>query len=296
MNNFHTPVLLKEVIDLLQVKNGEKYIDTTLGGGGHTFEILERGGIVLGIDLDQDAIDFAQNKFQLRKHLTLVQGNFKDIDKIAHLKGFDKVSGIIFDLGLSSHQLEDQTRGFSFQKDSPLDMRMDKNLEIKAENLVNILTKGELYELFSKLGEEYRARPIAEHIVRSRRVKPIRTTNDLSEIVQEVYKIRKNRTSAFEKQLVNKRVFQALRIAVNDELNNLRDALPKALSLLSKKGRLGVISFHSLEDRIVKKTFLEFEKSNMGSIITKKPIIPGFEEIKSNRRSKSAKLRFFEKK
>ena len=303
MNNFHTSVLLKETIDLLQVKNGEKYIDATLGGGGHTFEILKLGAVVLGIDLDQDAIEYTGRRWKLKVQeeslnedsLVLAQGNFKDIDKIARLKGFDKVSGIIFDLGLSSYQLEDKTRGFSFQKDSPLDMRMDRNLKIKAENLINILTKGELYELFSKLGEERRARLISEHIVRARRVKPIKTTDELSEIVEKAYGIRKNRISAFEKQLVNKRVFQALRIAVNDELNNLRDGLPKALNLLEKNGRLGVISFHSLEDKIVKKIFLEFQKSNMGNIITKKPITPNLEEIRINRKSRSAKLRFFEK-
>jgi len=298
---FHKSVLLKEVLEYLQVKKGKKYIDGTLGGGGHTFGILNLGGKVLGIDCDQDAIDFVKSKirdskFKIDKDVFLVQGNFKDIDKIARLKKFKNVDGIIFDLGLSTNQLEDRTRGFSFQKDAPLDMRMDKKLQVTAEHLVNILTKGELYELFTKMGEERRARSIAESIVGARRIKPIRTTRDLSLIVQKAYGIKKKELTLFERQKINKRVFQALRIAVNDELNNLKVALPKALNLLGEKGRLGVISFHSLEDRIVKRTFLSFEKENMGRIITSKPVTPTLEEIRENRRSKSAKLRFFEKK
>ncbi|MBI2031198.1 MAG: 16S rRNA (cytosine(1402)-N(4))-methyltransferase RsmH [Candidatus Levybacteria bacterium] len=299
-NSFHTPVLLREVLDLLQIKNGEKYIDATLGGGGHTFEILKLGGKVLGIDCDQDAIGFVKfkiqnSKFKIEEDIFLFQGNFRDIDKIAHLKKFTKVSGIILDLGLSSYQLRDKTRGFSFQQEGPLDMRMNRNLQVRAENLVNILTKGELYELFSKLGEEHRARSIAEHIVRARRVKTIQTTSELSRIVEEAYGVKKRDLSLFEKQKINKKVFQALRMAVNDELNSLKIAIPKALGLLKENGRLGVISFHSLEDRIVKKAFIEYEKLNMGRIITKKPIVPSEDEIRKNRRSKSAKLRFFEK-
>ncbi|MEM4271222.1 MAG: 16S rRNA (cytosine(1402)-N(4))-methyltransferase RsmH, partial [Candidatus Pacearchaeota archaeon] len=225
--NFHTPVLRKEVLSFLQVKNGDKYIDATLGGGGHTREILIRGGIVLGIDQDEDAIKFIKENFKkeiLESRLTVFKGNFDHIDEIARLKNFTKVSGIIFDLGLSSHQLRDGTRGFSFQKDAPLDMRMDKDLQVTAEHLVNILTKGELYELFYKLGEEHRARSIAEHIVRARRIKPIKTTQELSMIVQKAYGIKKKELSLFEKQKINKKVFQALRIAVNDELNKLKIA------------------------------------------------------------------------
>lgn len=301
MNSFHTPVLLKEIIDLLQVKKNKKYIDATIGGAGHSLEILKRGGKVLGIDCDQDAIDYIKNQRSKNKdweRLTLVLGNFRDIDKIALLKGFDKVSGIVFDLGVSSYQLEEAQRGFSFQKEGPLDMRMGTSQtsgQVKAADLVNVLTKGELYALFSKLGEERRARAISNAIVRARRIKRIESTRELAEVVQSAYGQKFDQTSALERQLINKRVFQALRIAVNDELNNLRQVLPKALNLLEKNGRLLVISFHSLEDRIVKQTFIEFNKLSKGKIITRKPIVPSKDEVEQNRRSRSSKLRVFEK-
>ncbi len=297
MNSFHTPVLLKEVIDFLRVKKGSKYIDATLGGAGHSEKILELGGIVLGIDQDEDAIKYVKNQKTKNKdweRLALALGNFRDIDKIAHLKSFDKVSGILFDLGVSSFQLENPERGFSYLKEGPLDMRMDKKLKVQAADLLNILTKGEFDELFFKLGEERNARIISDAIVRARGIKPIKTTEDLISVIQESLG-KKGRTSALERRLIAKRIFQALRIAVNDELNNLREALPCAYTLLDGRGRLVVISFHSLEDRIVKNTFKEFESKNMGRIITKKPIVPSFLEIKKNSRSKSAKLRVFEK-
>ena len=305
MNNFHTPVLLKEVIDFLRVKKGSMYIDATLGGGGQSEKILELGGVVLGIDVDEDAISFVKSQkstlrlrsgqeIKNRNNLTFALGNFKNIDKIARLKGFNKVSGILFDLGVSSYQLENPERGFSFQKKGPLDMRMDKSLSVKAADLLNILTKGEIYELFSKLGEERFAWAISNSIVRARGIKPIKTTEDLVSVIQESLG-KKGRTSAFERSKVAKKIFQSLRIAVNDELNNLKEALPKAYTLLDSRGRLAVISFHSLEDRIVKNYFKEFEKKNMGKIITKKPIKPSIYETVENRRSKSAKLRVFEK-
>lgn len=303
MNGFHTPVLLKEVISFLNVQEGKKYIDATLGGGGHSFEILKRGGKVLGIDCDQEAIDYTTGKWKLEsrrlkigeENLTLVRGNFRDVDKIAHLNGFEAVLGIIFDLGVSSHQLESPSRGFSFQKEAPLDMRMDQDLGVRALDIINILTKGELYELFTKLGEEHRAFAISSNIIRSRRVKPIGTTGELALIVEKAYGMKKGAASAFAKALANKRVFQALRMLVNDELNNLKEALPKAVGLLEERGVLGVISFHSLEDRIVKNAFVDFQKENLGNILTKKPIMPTFEEQRRNRRSRSAKLRVFKK-
>lgn len=300
MDSYHTPVLLKEVISYLRIQKGEKYLDATLGGGGHTLEILKLGGKVLGIDVDQEAIDYVKEniKYQRSKikdgeDLILVKGNFKDIDKIAHLKGFDKFFGIIFDLGLSSHQIESKERGFSYQENAPLDMRMDKNLQVRARDLVNILTKGELYALFIKLGEEYHARAISNNIIRARRIKPIETTQELALVVQEAYGMKKN-ISNQNKAKANQKVFQALRIAVNDELNNLKEALPKALDLLEKEGRIAVISFHSLEDRITKHAFKVFEEKGLGKNLTKKPILPTSEEITKNKRSKSAKLRIFE--
>lgn len=302
MNRFHTPVLLKEVLDFLRVKKGSKYIDATLGGGGHTIQILERGGILLGIDCDQDAIDYTRRKWKVEsrkwkiqeKNLTLALGNFKDIDKIALLKSFSKVSAVLFDLGVSSHQLEKSERGFSYLKTGPLDMRMDKELRVKAADLLSILTKGELYELFSKLGEERFAWIISNGIVRTRGIKPIKTTKDLVILIEEALG-KKGQTSVLRRGLIAKRVFQALRIAVNDELNNLKEALPKAYTLLEGGGRLMVISFHSLEDRIVKNAFKDLKLKNIGKIITKKPVVPSIEEITKNSRSKSAKLRVFER-
>ncbi len=297
MNNFHTSVLLKETIDFLQVKKGGKYIDATLGGGGHTLEIIKRGGIVLGIDFDQEALDYVERnfKFQISNFkLTLAKGNFKNLEEIAHSNNFNKVKGIIFDLGVSSYQLENGKRGFSFLKGGPLDMRMDKELGVKASDLLNILSKGELYEIFIKLGEERRARAISSSIVGARRVAPIQTTGDLSGVIQKALGI-KGEITDFTKAQIGKRVFQALRIAVNDELENIKIALPKTLNLLESGARVAVISFHSLEDRIVKQSFIDFQKRNMGKIITKKPVTAGKEEIESNSRSRSAKLRVFEK-
>ncbi|MCL5010523.1 MAG: 16S rRNA (cytosine(1402)-N(4))-methyltransferase RsmH [Patescibacteria group bacterium] len=298
MSDFHTSVLLKEALEFLNVQEGKKYIDATLGGGGHSLAIIERGGIVLGIDLDQEAIGYVKRnfKFQISNFkLTLARGNFKDIDEIAGKNGFQKVSGIIFDLGVSSFQLDHKERGFSFEGGEKLDMRMDTDLKITAADLINGLTKKELSELFMRLGEERRAPVIAQEIVKYRSVAPIQTISQLILILQDAYKIRARKISAFTKASIAKRVFQALRIAVNDEFNNLRQALPKALSLLENRGRIVVISFHSLEDGIVKRIFEEFGENHMGMIITKKPMVPGFAELKLNSRSRSAKMRVFER-
>jgi len=295
---YHTSVLLNESIELLRVKKGGKYIDSTLGGGGHAFEILKNGGQVLGLDMDQDALEYVGESIKFQNisraisddDLILVKSNFKDIKKIANNKGFKKVDGIIFDLGVSSHQLESAWKGFSFSRDGPLDMRMDRNLEVQAKDLINILTKGELYELFTNLGEERFARSIADSIVRARRIKPIYSTKELSGIINKSLPYEKTKSD------VNARIFQSLRIAINDELNNLKYALPRAYDLLSENGRLVVISFHSLEDRIVKRKFLDWKKEGKGEILTKKPVIPGLAEVKKNKRSRSAKLRAFQKK
>lgn len=298
MNNYHTSVLLKEVMDFLQVRKGKKYIDATLGGGGHTREILSRGGIVLGIDFDQDALNYVEKnfKFQISNFkLTLVKGNFVDLEEIARLKNFTKAEGILFDLGVSSHQIDTAQRGFSFLKEGPLDMRMDKDSSLTAETLINLLEKGELYELFNKLGQERRSWSISNSIVRARRIKAIQTTGELARVVQKAYGIKEGQATEFAKNLANKKVFQALRIAVNSELENIEKALPQALNLLESKARIAVISFHSLEDAIVKKTFKEFAKNNMGKIITEKPIEATKEEVEKNSRAKSAKLRVFEK-
>lgn len=292
MNKYHTSVLLQETIENLQVREGKQYIDGTLGGGGHTGEILKRGGRVLGIDMDDDALGFVQENLASEikaGKLILAKGNFKDIDKIAAEHEFTDVAGILFDLGVSSHHFDTPERGFSVQKMGPLDMRMDRNLAVKAKDLINILTKGELYELFTKLGEEHFARAISDSIVSSRQIKPIETTTELVAIVARSVPKRQGMIHPATK------VFQALRIAVNDELNNIREGLPKAVGILKASGRLAVISFHSLEDRIIKNSFLAFQEKGMGTIVTKKPIVPTREEIRNNKRSRSSKLRVFEK-
>ncbi len=288
-SNYHKSVLVAEVIDLLQVKKGKKYIDATLGGGGHANEIIKRGGIVLGV-----AIDYVKSKVQ-GSNLKVVKGNFKDIDEIALLQGFEKVSGIVFDLGVSSYQIENEARGFSFQKEGPIDMRMNQDGQtLKAADILNLADKDELYKIFTKFGEEPRARILVSAIVRARQINAFRTNSDLLKVIKEAFGIDGD-LSDKTKASIAKRVFQALRIAVNSELKNLETALPKALGLLEENGRLAIISFHSLEDRIVKQSFLSFEKQNLGTIITKKPVYPGLDEQKVNRRSRSAKLRVFEK-
>src|ERR1035437_10092242 len=265
MSDFHESVLLKETVAGLRVEKNKKYIDATLGGGGHTKEILELGGIVLGIDVDQDAIANIENKKP--ENLTVARGNFREIDKIARLNNFDKVAGIIFDLGVSSHQIDSPDRGFSFQSEGPLDMRMDQELGVRALDLIKILTKGELNEIFIKFGEETRSWAISDAIVRARSVRSIETTEDLAKVIEDGLK-KKGLFMGNNRAGQSKKVFQALRIVVNDELNVIEEALPKALELLEKNGRLCAISFHSLEDRIVKKKFLEFEEKRMGKIIT----------------------------
>lgn len=293
MSEFHTSVLLQEVISYLDVSEGKQYIDATLGGGGHSVEILKRGGIVLGIDQDEEAVSYAASRVQRlasssEDNVTLKRGNFKDIREIAIANGFESVAGILFDLGVSSHQLDSGVRGFSFNKEAPLDMRMDRDMSVRAADLVNGLNKHELQELFLKLGEEYRANKIAEAIIKARETKRIETTGDLAGIIEKI-------SGKREKIHPATKVFQALRIAVNDELNNLKEALEQSVALLQPKGRLVIISFHSLEDRIVKNAFLDFESKQLGTILTKKPIVPGIEEQKQNRRSRSAKMRAFEK-
>jgi 16S rRNA (cytosine1402-N4)-methyltransferase len=287
--DYHTSVLLHETIEWVNVQAGKLYIDATLGGGGHTAEILSLGGKVLGIDQDQEALDFVRKKFGTNEKLVLAKGNFKDIDSLARDNGFKSLSGIIFDLGVSSHQFDQAERGFSFQKEGPLDMRMDTDFKVKAADLIHILTKGELYELFTKLGEEWAARPIITSIIRARQVKKIETTTELAEII--------NKAVPYRQKGINPatRVFQALRIAVNDELNNLIEALPKARDVLENNGRVVVITFHSLEDRIVKHQFREWAEQGLGEVLTKKPVIPSDEEIENNKRSRSAKLRVFER-
>jgi len=296
MSNFHQPVLLNEVIKYLAVKRDGKYIDATVGGGGHAQAVCNLGGQILGLDCDPEALNSA------REYLTtacpphscklnvvnaswrLVSGNFKDLAKIAAEAGWVKVDGVLFDLGVSSHQLESLERGFSFHSEAPLDMRMDPTLTVTAADLINGLTGRELEKLFWEMSEEIHFKRLARAIVEARRLRPIKTGRELVEIIIKAVGGRGKIHPAT-------RVFQALRIVVNDELNNLRQALPQALSILSKDGRLVVISFHSGEDRIVKKFFKQMADGGKLIIMTEKPIGPTLEEQKLNPRSRSAKLR-----
>lgn len=288
--------MLEEVIGGLRVKKNYKYIDATLGGGGHAIEIIKHGGFVLGIDVDNDSINYVKENFSLeinKSKLKIVKGNFLNIENIAKENEFQNITGIIFDLGVSSNQIDNPKRGFSYLKSGPLDMRMDQELRVKASDLVNLLGKEELIALFRRYGEEERARKLSEAIVEKRGVKAIENTDELVGILAHSYGFKN--INDFAKSKSSKKVFQALRIAVNDELKILEKALNNAVELVSDNGRIVVISFHSLEDRIVKKEFIKFENEDLGKIITKKPILPSNLELKENNRSKSAKLRVFEK-
>jgi len=285
MKEEHIPVLLTDVIEALHIAPGKKYIDATVGLGGHTREIVAHGGIVLGIDRDGETIGKLRVKSEeLRvENLTLVQGSFARIKTFAEEKGFTQVSGILMDLGYSSWQLDQSGRGFSFAKDEPLDMRYDlKTQEITAADVVNSMSPDELLETISTLGEEERAQKIVYAITRAR---PIQTTAQLVKALEKAVPYERERHLA--------RIFQALRIAVNNELGAIKKALPEAVSLLKPGGRLAVISFHSLEDRIIKQFYKDNEKTL--KTITKKPITATWEETKRNSRARSAKLRVAEK-
>lgn len=285
----HISVLLQEAIDALSVKPGGLYIDATAGGGGHTQEIVKRGGKVLALDQDPDAVKVLQEKFGQEKNVTVATGNFGNLSEIAKTNGFEKVDGILFDLGLSSYQIDSSGRGFSFRKDETLDMRMNKSGNLTAKEIVNTWSDSALYDLFSKIGEEHFAQKIADKILEARAEKEIETGLELSKIVEKAVPVRGGPIHPAT------RIFQALRIAVNDELGNLKKGIDQAFDLLNVNGRMSVISFHSLEDRIVKLAFVGFERKHAVLILTKKPITPGILEVENNRRSRSAKLRIIEK-
>lgn len=287
MSTFHKPVLLNKVIELFEIKENNKYIDATLGGGGHSLKILENGGRVLGIDQDRDALEYAQKVLtDYKDKIIFAKGNFKDIYQIAEQNDFKKVSGVLFDLGVSTYQLKEPKRGFSFREEGPLDMRMDKETIGCAFDIINNCSFEELYSIFLKYGEESLAKPITIAIVRERSADKIKTTKELADIINQVYqKYNKN-----VKHNPATKIFQALRIVVNHELDSLRTGIEQAIKLLDKKGRIIVISYHSLEDRIVK---LAFRKSGL-KILTKKPITADSDEIFSNKSARSAKLRVIE--
>ncbi len=288
----HTPVLLNESVELLLGNGGSLFVDCTLGLGGHTKEILraKEDSYVICIDKDEEAIEVAkENLREFEGRFCVYKADFAQLDRVLEAEGITQVDGFLFDLGVSMLQLRSEKRGFSFQLDSFLDMRMDREQKLDAYTVVNTYSEKELAKIIWEYGEEKLSRKIARAIVSYRKKKPIETTAELARIVGAVYpsKLRHRRIHPAT------RTFQAIRIEVNGELESLRTALGKALSFLKEGGRLVVISFHSLEDRIVKRFFKE--NSDRLRTLTRKPITPSEEEIKDNPSSRSAKLRAGEK-
>jgi 16S rRNA (cytosine1402-N4)-methyltransferase len=313
----HIPVLQKEVLEYLNPKPDENFIDATIDGGGHGLEILERiqpDGKLLGVDLDEELLRHLKIKSQksnIKNKLILVCDNYINLKEIVERLNFKPVNGILLDLGMSSYHLEKSGRGFSFQKDEPLDMRYSNKIsnfqfpisnELTAAEIINKWSEKEIERILKEYGEEKFSKRIAKAIIEERRIKPIKTTFQLVEIIKKAIpssyqRQKKLRTKAFgslRDRHFATRTFQALRIAVNDELNNLKKVLPQSVEVLEKGGRLVIISFHSLEDRIVKNFFRELSGAKL-KILTKKPIRPTYLEIKNNPRSRSAKLRAAEK-
>lgn len=289
MKNVHIPVLLEEVLSFIK-DDYSVVFDGTFGGGGHSLAILKKFNNikVIATDIDEDALLRGKEIVEDNNRLVLLKENFKNIDIVLKKLGIEKVDFILADLGVSSNLIEDNERGFSFMIDGPLDMRMDKQLEIDAKYIINNYSVKDLADIFEKYGEEKKALKIAKHIIEERKKSPIVTTKRLSEVVCKVIRKQKGIHPATL-------VFQALRIYVNKELDSLEEFLEKAINLLNIGGRVAVISFHSLEDRIVKNFFKEKEKERLLKILTKKPIAPKFEEVKVNRRARSAKMRVGEK-
>ena len=305
----HKSVLLNETIDGLNIKPDGIYVDGTLGGGGHAYEVCRRlgeKGSIVGIDQDAAAIEAASARLKdFGEKVTIVRSNYCDMKSKLHELGIDKVDGIVLDLGVSSYQLDTAERGFSYREDAPLDMRMDTRQKMTARDIVNDYTEADLYRVIRDYGEDKFAKNIAKHIVQARAVKPVETTAELSEIIRASIPMKFQKKSGHPA----KRTFQAIRIELNRELDVLRESLDGMIDLLDDGGRICIITFHSLEDRIVKTIFRKNEnpctcppdfpvcvcgKKSKGSIITKKPILPSEEELEYNSRSKSAKLRIFE--
>lgn len=309
MEELHRPVLLRECIEGLRIRPDGIYVDGTLGRGGHSKEIARRlaFGRLICIDRDQAALDGGRRVLEeFSDRTTFVHANFQDMDTVLAGLGVSQVSGVLLDLGVSSPQLDDGTRGFSYQTDAPLDMRMDRTAELNAYQVVNSWSREELKRILYQYGEERYAPSIAEKIIRRREEKPIKTTLELVEIIKSAMP----GAALREKQHPAKRSFQAIRIAVNDELTAVSRGVTAAERLLEPGGRMAVISFHSLEDRIVKNTMKELAEGCICPpdfpvcvcgrtpklrLVTRKPIIPGEEELRENPRARSAKLRVAEK-
>ena len=306
----HISVLLDETIDGLDIKPDGIYVDGTLGGGGHSYEILRRlspKGRLIGIDQDGEALKAAGERLkEFENQITLVRSNYCEIDKVLKELNVEKVDGILLDIGVSSYQLDNLERGFSYKSDAPLDMRMDTRQELTAADVVNTYSENELFKIIKDYGEDKFAKNIAKHIALARKEKPLETTKELSEVIKRAIPMKVQAKGGHPA----KKTFQAIRIEVNQELTVLKESIDKMIDLLKPNGRICIITFHSLEDRIVKTKFRENEnpctcppnfpvcvcgKKSKGKVITRKPIIPSEDEIEENKRAKSSKLRIFER-
>ena len=306
----HKSVLLGETIEGLNIKPDGIYVDGTLGGGGHSYEICKRlsdKGRLIGIDQDAAAIEAATERLrEFKDRVTIIRSNYCEIKKQLNNIGVTSVDGIILDLGVSSYQLDTADRGFTYREDAPLDMRMDQRQTRTAKDIVNEYSERELYGIIRDYGEDKFAKNIAKHIVRAREEKPLETTGELINVIKAAIPMKVRAVGGHPA----KRTFQAIRIELNNELGVLTDSLDTMIDLLNSEGRLCIITFHSLEDRIVKNSFRRNENPctcprefpvcvcgnhSKGKVITRKPILPGEEELTENKRSKSAKLRIFER-
>lgn len=306
----HKSVLLEETIQSLNIKTEGIYVDGTLGGAGHSYEIAKKlngGGRLIGIDQDEAAILAGQARLgEFKENVTIVRSNYSNIGQVLKDLHIEKVDGIMLDLGVSSHQLDTPERGFSYRENAPLDMRMDTRAATTARDIVNGYSEMDLYRIIRDYGEDNFAKNIAKHIVKRREVSPIETTDELTEVIKAAIPAKIRMAGGHPA----KRTFQAIRIELNRELEVLKNSLGTMIDLLNTKGRLSIITFHSLEDRIVKSSFRKHENpctcppnfpvcvcgnESKGKVITRKPILPSEEELEYNSRSKSAKLRVFER-
>ena len=306
----HKSVLLEETIENLNIKPDGIYVDGTLGGGGHSYHIAEQlssNGRLIGIDQDADAIAAATKRLEpFSDRVTIVRNNYCNFEQVLKELSVDKVDGIVLDLGVSSYQLDTAERGFTYKTDAPLDMRMDQRQQLTAKDIVNTYSEFDLYRIIRDYGEDRFAKNIARHIVSARQIKPIETTFELNEVIKAAIPVKVRAVGGHPA----KKTFQAIRIELNYELDVLEDSIDTMIDHLNDKGRICIITFHSLEDRIVKTRFRNCEnpctcppdfpvcvcgKKSKGKVITRKPIVPSEEELEENKRSKSSKLRVFER-